>query len=110
MWMEGELYMKISNPINLHIGKNGCTIVTPNYRFPLSRKTPTMGTHYGFIVTVKDTSIEYPTEETVSAVGFEQGMIQVYEETKEFPHLVDVSGALIEAAYSEQPKQKIKRR
>lgn len=100
---------KLSNPICLQLGENGNFIVTAGGNFRLRRTTPTMGTHYGFVITTKDTRTEYPTKNKICAVGCDQQMVQVYEEDKEYPWQVDISGAIVEAAYNEKGKQKIKR-
>lgn len=101
--------IKISNPICLQLGETGKFIVTPGGKFRLRRTTPTMGTHYGFEVSVNGEKTEYPTENKICAVGCDQQMVQVYEEDKEYPWQVDISGAIVETAYNEKPKQKIKR-
>lgn len=101
---------KLNNPIYLQLGENGNFIVTAGGKFRLTGKTSTMGVHHGFITTVGKIRTEYPTDGKISAVGFEHEMLQVYEEGKEFPWQVDVTGALIESAYNEKVKQKVKRR
>lgn len=100
---------KLSNPICLHLGENGKFIVTPGGSFRVTKTVPTMGTHYGFVVSTKLEKTDYPTAGKICAVGVEQDMVQVYEEGKDSPWKIDVSGALIEKAYSEKPKQKVKR-
>lgn len=100
---------KMNSPICLQLGENGNFIVTAGGKFRLRRTTPTMGTHYGFVVTTRGGKVEYPTESKICAVGCDQQMVQVYEEDKEYPWQVDVSGTIIEAAYNEKAKQKVKR-
>ena len=100
---------KISSPICLQLGENGNFIVTTGGKFRLRETTPTMGSHYGFIIMAKGVETQYPKENKICAVGCDHQFVQVYEKDKEYPWQVDISGAIVETAYSEQPKQKIKR-